>query len=77
MPVGIVPGGTSNGFAKVVCEESQEVYNAENCSYIIAKGWTKFIDVLEVETMNKDLKSYAFLSVSWGIIADSDLESES
>jgi diacylglycerol kinase family enzyme len=76
IPLGVIPGGSGNGYAKVICEESKEICSAENCCYIIAKGSTKFVDVLEIERMSSDKKLYSFLSVTWGMIADIDLESE-
>jgi sphingosine kinase len=76
VPIGVIPGGTSNGYAKSICEASGEVCNAENCVYIISKGQVKEVDILEIETSTREKKIYSFLSVSWGIIADIDLESE-
>jgi sphingosine kinase len=75
-PVGVIPGGTANGFAKSICEASDEVCNPENCTYIICKGYFKKVDILEIETISSEKKIYSFLSVAWGIIADIDLESE-
>lgn len=74
--VGIIPGGSANGLAKVICEDSGELFSPENCAYIISKGQTKLIDILEVESLTNENKIYAFLSIAWGIIADIDLESE-
>jgi sphingosine kinase len=76
VPIGVLPGGTSNGLAKVICESSGEICTPENCAYIISKGCVKEMDLLECELLSEDKKIFAFLSVAWGIIADIDLESE-
>ena len=75
-PIGIIPGGSGNALSKNICEESEEVCNAENCTFIIAKGECKYIDLMEIERYSSEQKVYAFLSVAWGLIADVDLESE-
>ncbi len=76
MPIGVIPGGTSNGFAKSICEASEEICNPENCAYIIAKGQVMEVDILEIEFAKMEKNIYSFLSISWGLIADVDLESE-
>ncbi len=76
VPIGVLPGGTSNGLAKVICDASAEICSPESCAYIISKGATKEIDLLECELLSEEKKIYAFLSVAYGIIADIDLESE-
>ncbi len=76
IPVGVIPGGTSNGFAKSLCEASGEQCSPELCVYLIVKGQTTNVDLLEIETISREKKIYSFLSVAWGIIADIDLESE-
>jgi sphingosine kinase len=76
IPIGVIPGGTSNGFAKSLCVASGEEYNAELCAYLIIKGFSREIDIFEIETPSRDKNIYSFLSVAWGLIADIDLESE-
>jgi sphingosine kinase len=76
IPIGVIPGGTSNGFAKSLCVASGENYNPELCSFLIIKGFYREIDILEVETPSREKNIYSFLSVAWGLIADIDLESE-
>jgi sphingosine kinase len=73
--LGVIPGGSSNGLAKTLCEESGEHYSPEVCSYLIVKGQHKKIDLMEIETQSGK-KIYAFLAIGYGIIADVDLESE-
>jgi sphingosine kinase len=74
--VGIIPAGSSNGYAKNICVESKEELLAENCAYIIAKGQTRMFDLMEIESASRTDKIYSFLTLSWGIISDCDVESE-
>ncbi len=74
--IGVIPAGSANGYCKLVCEESKEELNAQNCAYIIAKGESKLFDIMEIESPSNPNKIYSFLSITWGIIADIDLESE-
>jgi sphingosine kinase len=73
--IGVIPVGSSNGIAKTICEESGETFTPQNCAFIIAKGRSRPIDILEIETQSGK-KIYSFLSVAYGIISDIDLESE-
>lgn len=75
VPIGSIPGGTSNGFAKTVCDVSGEECTPENCAYIVTKGEVRDFDIQEIETISGE-KNYSMLMISWGIIADIDLESE-
>jgi sphingosine kinase len=74
--IGVIPGGSANGYAKSICEESKEELNPQTCAYIIVKGETKMFDLMEIESPSNPNKIYSFLSITWGIIADIDLESE-
>ena len=63
--------------AKVIATESgEDVLNADICTYIICKGQYKLLDIIELEFLSKQKKVYSFLSFTWGIIADNDIESE-
>jgi sphingosine kinase len=74
--LGVIPGGSSNGLAKSICDESKENYSPDMCAYIIAKGQYKNIDVMEIEMKSSEKKIYASLNITYGIIADIDLNSE-
>lgn len=75
-PVGVINGGSGNGLAKSITEQSEEMYSSENLAYIITQGATKYIDLMEIEFATKEQKIYAFHGLMWGIIADCDLDSE-
>lgn len=76
VPVGCLPGGTSNALSEVVRVESREQRYPEVNAFIIAKGDTKDIDVQEIELLSEKKKLYSFLSVTWSIISDVDLDSD-
>ena len=75
-PLGIIPAGSANAYAKNICNESKEELSAENCAYIIAKGQTRMFDLMEIESASRTDKIYSFLTLAFGLIADIDLESE-
>ena len=75
-PLGIIPAGSGNGYAKNICKESNEELSAENCAYIISKGQTRLFDLMEIESASRSDKIYSFLSFSWGIVSSCDLDSE-
>jgi sphingosine kinase len=74
--LGIIPGGSSNGYAKSICDESKEEYSPEMCAYIIAKGQSKNVDIMEIEMKSSEKKIYASLNITYGLISDIDLNSE-
>jgi len=76
IPVGVLPCGTSNALAKVVGFESgEDILTAKSAAYSILRGDTRKIDVLEIQSLDES-KIYSFLSFTWCIVADCDLESE-
>lgn len=84
IPVGCIPAGiytimlgSANGMSKVICNESGEENNTpETCAYIVCKGQYRSIDVVEMELLSLKKKIYSFLTLTWGIISDIDIESE-
>lgn len=71
---GVVGCGTANGLATSICLESNERYGPVDETYLIAKGRVAHLDVSEYHTRNR--KYYSFLTLSWAMIADVDIESE-
>ena len=51
-----------------------ETFSLVNAIYVLLKGQSQPIDIFSVSTRTSTL--YGFLSISWGIIADIDIESE-
>ena len=77
VPIGVLPGGTSDGLGKTVVTESGEAYTLNNQIYCILRGKPRKIDVQEITFESKpDEKIYSFLLVCWAMISDADLESE-
>jgi len=74
--VGFLPGGTSDGMVKTVLSEEGEGFSLENAVYAVGKGNTKKIDITKLHCESTGKTIYSFLSITWAIIADIDLESE-
>ena len=72
---GIIAAGSGNGLAKSVNHKNAEVHKPLENAFLICKGNKTRTDLATYDT--SDSKAYtAFLSLSWGIVADVDLESE-
>ena len=74
--VSAIPGGSANGFSKAISDYCNEDNKVETHCYFIIKGISKKIDLNEYELKNYNNKIYSFLTLTWGFIADCDLESE-
>lgn len=74
-PVFLIPGGSGNAFSTTVLHESKLPHSLENCAYLAIKGVPRPLDLIKV-TYESGFTAYAFLSVTWGYIADVDRESE-
>ena len=74
LPLGIIPGGTGNGLCKTLLESSGENYDPLNAAFLIIKGKQRSFDLARVKQNNA--KFHSFLSLSWGLISDVDIESE-
>jgi diacylglycerol kinase family enzyme len=69
IPIGFIPGGTSNALGK-----NLDIPNAILATLSILKCKTRPMDVMSVIQGQKI--TFTHLSVSWGLIADIDIESE-
>lgn len=74
--LGFIPGGAGNGLVKSILDHAGEEYGDENAAYIIGKGRSMRMDVTEIEGEYEKEKIYSFLSTTWGVIADCDVNSE-
>lgn len=54
MALGSLPGGSGNAYCQTVCDKSNEPNTIEGCTYLIAKGKTLLIDIVEYEIEIKD-----------------------
>lgn len=74
LKLGVVGGGTSNGLAKSILHESNELYSPLESTFMICKGQTCSLDLSEYKT--KDNAYISFLTFSYAMIADIDVDSE-
>ena len=74
--LGIIPGGTANGLAKSILAESDELYAIKEAAFLVAKGQRLSMDLTEYDGEYESSKIYSFLSLTWSIIADCDINSE-
>ena len=74
---GIVPCGTCNGLAKSILHWSDNAeYTPMESVFQICKGHTSRLDLASYQLAKTEKTYTSFLSFSWGLIADCDLESE-
>lgn len=74
-PVGVIPAGSANALAQVVCFRSGEEVNIQNSAYICIKGKPQPYDISLVK-FESGLEIFSFLCVFWAFIGDVDIESE-
>lgn len=74
--VAALPAGSGNAFSKAITAYCGEDNSIESHVYIILKGKYKKVDLQEMELRDVEKKVYSFLSLTYGMIADIDLESE-
>ncbi|XP_024519675.1 sphingosine kinase 2 [Selaginella moellendorffii] len=74
MPIGVVPAGSGNGMAKSLLDAAGEPCNARNATFAIIRGHTQAVDVATV--VQGQTKFYSILLLTWGFVADVDIESE-
>ena len=74
LKLGVVGGGSSNGLAKSILHESKELYSPLESTFMICKGQTCSLDLSEYKT--RDNSYISFLTFSYAMIADIDIDSE-
>jgi sphingosine kinase len=74
LKLGVIGSGTSNGLSKSLVHASKEQATPIDNAFLIAKGITTSLDLSRYET--KSASYLSFLTFSWAIIADIDIESE-
>ena len=75
---GFIPAGTGNGLVRSVTAVSDPTnWSIEEATFTIIKGRKMGLDLTELEfEYQPEKKVYMFLSLSWGYIADVDINSE-
>ncbi|PKU84606.1 sphingosine kinase 2-like isoform X1 [Dendrobium catenatum] len=74
VPLGIIPAGTGNGLAKSILDAAGENYSIQNATFAVIRGHKRALDVTTV--LQGNTKFFSILMLSWGLIADIDIESE-
>ncbi|XP_078148932.1 sphingosine kinase 2-like isoform X2 [Carex rostrata] len=74
MPLGIIPGGTGNGMVKSLLHPVGDHYSASNATFAIIRGHKCSLDVASIVQGEKML--FSVLLLTWGLVADIDIESE-
>ena len=70
-----IPGGSGNGLAMSVLFECGETCTTKVATFAAITGTPSYLDVSRAST--KSNSYYSFLSLSWGLVADVDINSES
>ena len=74
LKVGVIGAGTGNGLAKSLAHFSEQECAPLDSIFLAAKGKSSWMDLANYTTQSADHLS--FLTFSWAIIADIDMESE-
>ncbi|KAJ2055836.1 hypothetical protein GGI17_006494 [Coemansia sp. S146] len=70
LPLGAIPAGTGNGLAK-----SLDCLWPEQAAVAVVKAQSRPLDIMSA-ALASGRTEYCFLSMTWGLIADIDIESE-
>ncbi|XP_039168558.1 sphingosine kinase 2 isoform X2 [Eucalyptus grandis] len=70
----MVPAGTGNGMVKSLLDSVGEPCTASYATLAIIRGHKKSLDVATIK--QGDAKFFSILMLSWGLVADIDIESE-
>uniref|UniRef100_A0ACD5WJK0 Uncharacterized protein n=1 Tax=Avena sativa TaxID=4498 RepID=A0ACD5WJK0_AVESA len=74
MPIGILPAGTGNGMAKSLLHAASETCSISDALFAIIRGHRQALDVCTI--VQGERRIFSVLSVTWGLVADVDIESE-
>ncbi|XP_031558593.1 sphingosine kinase 1-like [Actinia tenebrosa] len=74
MPIGVIPTGSGNALCYSALYASGEPFDVTAAIFATIIGQTHKLDICTIDTPND--RFFSFLSLTWGIISDVDLESE-
>ncbi|KAJ4760916.1 Sphingosine kinase 1 [Rhynchospora pubera] len=74
VPLGIIPAGSGNGMAKSLLDSGGEPCSISNAVFSVIRGNKRTLDVASV--VQGETKFFSVLMLTWGLIADIDIESE-
>ncbi len=75
VPIGHIPCGSGNGLAMSLLYLNGRPYGIEQAAEMIATGQTSQMDLIEIRSATTT--RWGFLSLSFGLLADLDIDSES
>jgi len=74
LPIGILPTGSGNALSASIMHSAKEALVLSSAIYILLKGSSHPMDLFRLQSPTKTY--FGFLSVTWGIMSDVDIESE-
>ncbi|CAL5062169.1 unnamed protein product [Urochloa decumbens] len=74
VPLGIIPAGTGNGMAQSLLHAAGEPFSISNALFAIIRGHKRPLDVTSV--VQGKTRFFSVLMLTWGLVADVDIESE-
>ncbi|KAL6856118.1 hypothetical protein ACP4OV_018920 [Aristida adscensionis] len=74
VPLGIIPAGTGNGMSRSLLHAAGESFSISNAVFAIIRGHKRALDVTSV--VQGKTKFFSVLMLTWGLVADVDIESE-
>ncbi|ONM24348.1 Sphingosine kinase 1 [Zea mays] len=74
VPLGIIPAGTGNGMARSLLHAAGEPFCISNAVFAIIRGHKRALDVTSV--VQGKARFFSVLMLTWGLVADVDIESE-
>nr|AQY14776.1 sphingosine kinase 1 [Exaiptasia diaphana] len=74
LPMGVIPTGSGNALCYSALYASGEPFDLTAAVFAVIRGQTLDLDLCAIETPSQKL--FSFLSLSWGMISDVDMESE-
>ncbi len=77
--IAILPAGTGNGLAKSLTDQKYEACDVKSVGHLLAKGYESQGKLMRLQVKQSDgtvQERTSFLSLTWGVISDIDLDSE-
>ncbi|XP_010905064.1 sphingosine kinase 1 isoform X1 [Elaeis guineensis] len=74
VPLGIIPAGSGNGMAKSLLDSVGDLYSVCNATFAVIRGYKRSLDITTV--LQGEMKFFSILMLTWGLVADIDIESE-
>lgn len=74
IPLGIIPAGTGNGMVQSLVHFAGESFSVYNAVLAIIRGHKRPLDVTSV--VQGKTRFFSVLMLTWGLVADIDIESE-